>query len=215
LDITGEIHSGMWSYGDPFPTVQVKPVGDVDWVKYRIYAEVFDGLNSQSGTYLETPAHLLGEDSYPLIDVTVDKLVDIPTVILNLGEVTGAVTTQMLENCPAAKLITKGCAILVGTEYGKKWKNENYVTHGPYITYDAMKWLISKEPFLLGSDFPRWDNLQRPQGFWQEFYDADILMLAPCVDLELAEKETALLTVLPIKVEKTCCAPCRAILKFD
>lgn len=217
IDITGEIYTGMWSYGSPFPQVSVKPLAEVDWVKYKIYAEVFEGLNSQSGTYLETPAHLLGDESYPLIDVAVDRLVDIPAVILNVGDLSGggAITRQMLEASPAAELISKGCAVLLCADYGKKWKDADYLTSSPYITYDAMQWLISKQPFLIGSDFPRWDNLSKPQGFWQEFYRADILMLAPCVNLENAEKQTARLTVLPIKVEKTCCAPCRAILKID
>jgi len=48
IDITGEIYTGMWSYGSPFPQVSVKPLAEVDWVKYKIYAEVFEGLNSQS-----------------------------------------------------------------------------------------------------------------------------------------------------------------------
>ncbi|MBQ8868804.1 MAG: cyclase family protein [Oscillospiraceae bacterium] len=212
IDITGELYSGMWSYGSPFPSLEIKPLAEVEWVKYDIYAEVFEGLNSQSGTYLETPAHLLGEASYPLIDVPVEKLVDIPCVVLNVGNVRGEpITRQMLENCKNADKIQEGCAILVCAQYGEKWKDGDYLASCPYFTREAMDWLISKKPFLLGSDFPRWDNLEKPQGFWLDFYNADILMLAPVVNIE--EVDSALLTVLPIKAAVTSCAPCRAILK--
>ena len=213
IDITGELYSGMWSYGSPFPALNIKPLAEVEWVKYDIYAEVFEGLNSQSGTYLETPAHLLGEASYPLIDVPVDKLVDIPCVVLNVGEQRGcAITREMLESCKNADKISEGCAVLVSANYGEKWKDDDYLSSCPYFTYEAMAWLVSKKPFLLGSDFPRWDNLEKPQGFWQDFYNADVLMLAPVVNIEAVD--TALLTVLPIKAAVTSCAPCRAILKI-
>ncbi len=212
IDITGEIYSGMWSYGFPFPEVEIKPLSEIDWVKYKIYAEVFDGLNSQSGTYLETPAHLLGDKSYPLIDVSVEKLVDIPCTVLNVGNVRKeAITKQMLENCKNADRIKKGSAVLISANYGEKWKDNDYLASCPYLTADAMSWLIEKKPFLLGSDFPRWDNLKNPQGFWQDFYNADILMLAPVVNINAVDE--ALLTVLPIKAAITSCAPCRAILK--
>ena len=213
IDITGEIYSGMWSYGFPFPEVEIKPLAEIDWVKYKIYAEVFEGLNSQSGTYLETPAHLLGEASYPLIDVEVSKLVDVPCVVLNVGSLRGEpITREMLEKSKNADKIKEGCAILVSANYGQKWKDSDYLTACPYFTADAMSWLVSKKPFLLGSDFPRWDNLEKPQGFWQDFYNADILMLAPVVNIEAVDE--ALLTVLPIKAAVTSCAPCRAILKI-
>ena len=218
IDITGEIHTGMWSYGFPYPEITVRPLPKVDWVAYNTYAEVIDGFNSQCGTYLETPAHYLGDKSYPLIDVPVEKLLDIPTVILDLGDLSAqrtAITPVMLENNPAAACITTGCCILLCAHWGSKWDDADFLSMSPYITLEAMEWLVAKKPFLLGSDFPTWDNVQNPQGFWDLFYTSDILMLGPCIHLEQSEKPTALLTVLPLKVEKTCCVPCRAILKVE
>ena len=216
IDITGEIHTGMWSYGFPYPEITVRPMTKVDWVAYNTHAEVIEGFNSQCGTYLETPAHYLGDKSYPLIDVPVSKLVDIPTVIIDLGDLSTtrtAITRQMLENNPAAAHIAEGCCILLCARWGKKWKDADYLSMSPYITLEAMEWLVAKKPFLMGSDFPTWDNVQDSQGFWDLFYNSDILMVAPVVNLEEAGQHTASLTVLPLKVEKTCCVPCRAILK--
>ena len=214
IDITGEIYTGMWSYGSPFPEINVRPLGEVGFVKYKIYAEVFEGMNSQCGTYLETPAHLLGDESYPLIDLDVERLVDIPTTVLKLNTMgQREITAEMIKSAFEKASYCEGDALLVCADYGKRWKESDYLNLSPYFSFDAMQFILSKKPFLLGSDFPRWDNLERPQGFWQDFYNADILMLAPLVDLEKATGDKVSLTVLPIKVEKTCCAPCRAVLK--
>ena len=78
-----------------------------------------------------------------------------------------------------------------------------------------MEWIVEKHPFILGADMPRWENLERPEGIFPIFYAADILMLAPLAIPEGIGKETLSLTVLPIRVTGTCCAPCRAILKGE
>lgn len=214
LDITGEIYTGMWNYSFPFPNVTVKPLPKVEWVPYSVYAEIFEGMHSQTGTYLETPAHLLGDKSYPLIDVSLDRTVNIPASVLKVGALKKSepITAEMIKEAEKSAPVNEGDAVLVCTEWSRKWYDDDYLT-GPYFTYDAMKYLISKKPSILASDFPRWDNPNKPQGFWQDFYNADILMLDPVVNLEKAP-DRASLTVLPIKVEKTCCAPCRAILTF-
>ena len=90
--------------------------------------------------------------------------------------------------------------------------DQHYLEHSPYFTNEAMQWLISKKPFLLGTDFPRWENLIKPEGFFESFYTADILMLAPCVNLESIIKSKVKLTALPMNIPGTSCVPCRALI---
>ena len=59
-DITGPVKEGMWKYDPPFPTFHMRPLGEVPWAGGGVSCEVFEGLHSQSGTYLETPAHFYG-----------------------------------------------------------------------------------------------------------------------------------------------------------
>jgi hypothetical protein len=73
--------------------------------------------------------------------------------------------------------------------------------------------LIEEKPFLIGSDSPMWENLKGIEGFFPKFYASNILMLAPCVNLEKIRNNIVKLTVLPLRIEKTCCSPCRAIVK--
>lgn len=228
IDITGQIREGMWNYEWPFPEFRMRPLGKVPWVDKEVYCEIFDGLHSQTGTYLETPAHFYGNGNcYMIADVPVEKLVNIPCVVLKLEESLfdnsserKPITREMLEGCEGSSNIPEGCAILVGTGWGKYWMDKCYLEYSPYFTYEAMKWLISKKPFLLGSDVPRWENLTRPEGFFADFYAADILMLAPCVNLEKVTCSIQMLTVLPLNVPGTSCVPCRGVLiegsdKFD
>lgn len=217
IDITGTIYNGMWNYEDPFPRVHIRPLPQVDWVDTRVYCEIFDGLHSQTGTYLETPAHLLGEKSYPLDKVPLSRIADVPAVVLHLPSFPmdgkrRPVTCEMLEEAEGAELLCEGDAIFICTDWGQYWYEEGYLANSPFFTMGAMDWILSKKPSILGTDFPRWENLDKPEGFFPKFYDADVLMLAPCVRLEQTKRKKYRLFALPLAVAGTCCAPCRAML---
>ncbi|MDD6307968.1 MAG: cyclase family protein [Clostridia bacterium] len=215
IDLTGTLYTGMWNYEPPFPALNIRPLPPVPWVSGYVGCEIFEGLHSQTGTYLETPAHVLGDASYPLLSVSLSRITDVPAVILHLPyiEPNMPITETLLEACSAFHALQPGDAVLVSCNYGQKWFDADYLSASPYFTKAAMLSLIAKKPSILGSDFPRWDNLAHPQGFFGDFYNADILMLAPLVQLEKCPANGGKLTALPLKAEKTSCAPCRAILQ--
>jgi len=119
------------------------------------------------------------------------------------------ITREMLETAD----VEEGISVLISCNWGRHWRDPRYLSASPYFEKEAMDYLISKKPFLLGTDFARWENLEKPQGFFADFYNSDILMLAPVVNLEQIKKDRALLSALPLNIEKTCCAPCRAYIK--
>ena len=228
IDITGQIYEGMWNYEEPFPKFEMEPLGEVEWAKTEVFCEIFKGMHSQTGTYLETPAHFYSnENCYLVSDIPIEKLVNIPCYVINLNEKDFNVSFSPLEinypkrkfidvnmikaACNNGKDIAEKSAILIGTGWGKYWREDFYLDKSPYFTYEAMKWLISKKPVLLGTDFPRWENLENPQGFFRDFYAADILMLAPCVNLEKITKSRVKLTALPLNIPGTSSIPCRAV----
>ncbi len=224
IDLTGPIYNGMWNYEPPFPTVNIHPLPTVDWVKTKVYCEIFSGLHSQTGTYLETPAHLLGyENSYKLSDIPLEKLIDIPTVVIMITDLipdeTGRppITAEMLRKANPAlankSTLPPHAALLISTGWDSHWKEKDFLSASPYFTSDALEYLIKKQPYLLGSDLPRWENLEKPQGFFPAFFDANILLAAPLVNLEKIVAIKPLLTILPLAVTETCCAPVRAFIK--
>ena len=219
-DITGKISRGIWSYGEPFPDYDPRPLPQPEWVETRVWCDIFDGMNSQTGTYLETPAHLLGpEKSYNLEAVDVARLVDIPAVHLKLDPAMHAsdrrakVTPEMLEAALNGRKVDRNTALILSCGWGAHWFAPDYLDGSPFLAREAMEWIVEKRPFILGADMPRWENLERPEGIFPIFYAADILMLAPLAIPEDVPDGELSLTVLPIRVTDTCCAPCRAILK--
>jgi len=218
IDISGPIQNGMWNYEYPFPKFELKKLPKVEWLKNEIYCEIFEGLHSQTGTYIETPAHFLGNDKCYLInDIALDKLINIKCTILKVRKEFHTsdktpITQQDLIDSAEGINLEKGDAIIVGTGWGKLWMGETYLENSPYFTYDAVMWLIEKVPFILGTDFPRWENLNNWQGFFPEFYNKNILMLAPCINIELINSPNVRLTVAPLNIMGTSCVPCRAFI---
>lgn len=225
IDVTGVIQEGMWNYEAPYPRIKIKPMPPVPWVDTKVFCEVFEGMHSQTGTYLETPAHFFGNDdprTCLLIEVPVEKLVNVPCVVLNIGMIgknpekkRHGISVADLEGCQNAREIRAGDAILVGTGWGRYWMDEDYLVAGPYFTRDAMDWLIAKKPAILGGDSARWENLEQPQGFFPDFYAADILMAGPLVNLEGVTAPRCRLTALPLKIAGTCASPARVLVTED
>jgi len=248
IDITGPIYEGMWNYEEPFPKFRMEPLGEVEWAKAEVFCEIFKGMHSQTGTYLETPAHFYGNDKcYLVADIPIEKLVNIPCYVINLDEKDfnvpniypgiserksahigmeiKTINTDVERKYINADMMKAACyegidipvnsAILVGTGWGKYWREKFYLDKSPYFTYEAMEWLVSKKPFLLGTDFPRWENLDKPEGFFKDFYAADILMLAPCINLEKITRQQVKLTALPLNIPGTSSIPCRAVVIED
>ena len=221
IDITGSIYTGMWNLEPPFPEFKLVEMQQPEWVSTKVYTEIFNGMCGQTGTYLETPAHLLGyKESYPLIDVDISNFIDLKTYVVQLNleelpEVDGrrVITKEaMVSKFNDSKY--KDCrAILISTGWGNYWREKNFISSSPFMKYEAMQYIIGKKPFLLGADSPRWENLEHPEGFFPEFFNANILLLGPCINLDKITREIVLLTVLPIKIENACCCPCRAIVK--
>ncbi|HBN85294.1 MAG TPA: hypothetical protein DDZ89_15795 [Clostridiales bacterium] len=221
IDITGPIYDGMWNYDPPFPKFQMKPLPEVPWVKDRVYCEIFNGLHSQTGTYLETPAHFFGNDkSYLITDIEPESLYEMDCFIIHLekcfeGTEQKSITYKMLKDVLEKYPVPVGSGILLSTGWGEAWRERTFLDQSPYIKKDAMDYLISKKPYLLGSDFPRWDNINKSEGFFRDFYEADILMLAPCINLHKIDHYFCKLTVLPLKIPGTCCTPCRAVVVIE
>jgi arylformamidase len=172
IDITGAIYDGMWTYGDPFPRYHLERIPTPAWLSFPIYSESFIGVCSQTGTYLETPAHFLGYDaSYPLSQVPVDSLIDVPTCVIKVDleslpliggrrAITRAALTKNLDSLPLS-----ACrAILVSTGWGRAWRQPDYIDGSPFFAADAMEWIIGVKPFILAADSARWRAWSNPRG---------------------------------------------------
>ena len=218
IDITGTIYEGMWDLEDA-PPYKMRPFPKLPWLDYDVNMETFE-MHSQTGTYLETPGHFFAyENTYLIHEVDAAELTNRPCVVLNVGDVNPdnkqerlPVSLERLLACPNIGEIQEGDAVLICTHWGRMLEHEDYLKNSPYLSLETMKWLAAKKPFLLGGDIPRWERIDKPVGIFPVFMKTGSLLMGPSVNLDQVTGARVKLTVLPLKIKGTCCAPCRAVI---
>jgi kynurenine formamidase len=204
----------MWHYGAPYPEIKIEPLPEIPWLKHKVYSDIFIGMGSQTGTYIETNAHYF-KDEKKLSEIPLERLFMADAAVLNLERKGPKEPIRPEEITALNPEIHERDAILFGTGWGQRWREANFVKDSPYLTYDAMMWFLDRKPSILGGDIPVFDNPDNPQGFWDKFFRSGALLLAPLVNLEKVRKRRVKLVALPLNVEGTCSAPCRTIVVED
>ena len=219
IDASGEIFEGMWNYGPPFPEFKLRDIELPEWLKYKSYSQSFEGFHMLTGTYIVAPSHGLGpKNSYSLESVPIQKLYSIDAFVLRLDfeklAKEGSNPYISCEDLKSAGIeeIPENSSILLAAGYGRHWSDPDYLKNYYFIKKDAFDYILSKKPFLLGLDSPSMDNLNNPQGLSGYFYNHNVLLLAPLVNLEEIKSFKVKLTVCPLKFKKTTGSPCRVII---
>ena len=208
-DVTGTMYDGMWTYGPPYPDVVVEEIPQPEFIEYPTYSWRFE-LGAQSGTYLETSLHLFREGPQ-LVEVPVEELFMRDAAILRVpSEPNRRLLAEDLEACGVRT--NPGDAIIVATGWDSHWDRDDFVSDCPFFSYEAMRWILDREPFLMAGDVPRFDSWADPQGFFGEFFEQGVLLLAPLVNLGQVQADRVKLVALPLKITETCAAPCRVLI---
>ena len=209
VDITGPIYEGMWAYGAPYAPFRMEQVPPVDWVAYPTYTQNVS-MNVQTGTYLETGAHMF--PGMRTIDALgpEDLVLDARIVFLKAKEATSRI--EVGEIRAACEGIPPGAAVLICTGWGRNWDDPRFLADSPYFSAETMDAILSLRPALVGADLPRWDRPDDPQGFFGRFFRQDTLLLAPVVNLERFHEASGRLMVFPLPIHGACASPARAVL---
>lgn len=151
--------------------------------------------------------------------ITIDQLplerLFLDTVVLKIPLGSNEhITSDLIQGALADEGVSlrKGDALLIGTGWDRKWNDPDYCPDPPHFTAEAIDWMLDQEVALLGADTPRFDGRSDPQNFFPKFFQRDILLLAPLVNLYAVRKPRVKLIVLPLKVVGACAAPCRAVI---
>ncbi len=212
IDISGPISDGMWAYAAPYPTPRIEQIPPPDWLEYPVYSQTVH-FAVQTGTYLETAAHMR-LDAMTIDELPLDRcyMVDALYVSIPTGA-DQAITPQALDDaCHRAGVQPRPReALLVGTGWDAHWNQPDFVTNPPYFTAAAIDWVLDHDFSILGGDTPRYDSPTNPQNFFPKFFQHDILLLAPLVNLGAIRRPRGKLIALPLKIETACASPVRAL----
>lgn len=219
IDITGTIYNGMWYFGDPWPRFNFKTrYHELEAIGLTAMIEDFEGMGGHTGLHIETSATGIGyEKSYPLIDVPIEKLVYADAYVYQLRHddlpVKDGKSYISLEALKEAEKeeVPEGSIILIGTGYGKNWDKEDYLAKSWFIRREAMYYIIDKKPVLLGVDATDFENWTNPERFFERFFNSNILLMAPCINLEKIQKFKVKFIALPLKIKGAAICPTRAV----
>jgi len=217
IDITGPIYEGMWDFGFPHGKFKILQL-DFEAFGRKCHQEGFEGMVGSTGTFIETGAFFLGyEKSITTNKIPLEKLVNVDTCILqipysSLREKDGRKYISLKDIKAAEKgKICKSSGIIVSTGYGQNWDRKDYIEKSPFFKKSAIDYLLNKEPILLGSDFPSWDNILNLEYIFKRLFKTDIIVIASLINLEKIKKFKVKLIALPIKILDICTCPLRAV----
>jgi len=212
VDVGGALKHHMWAVeGNPFPLAEVAELPTLPHLPYQVYAQTMF-MPGQVSTYLETAAHM-DPNRIKIDELPPERLFTEAVVVkIPLGadeHITAALIQRALRE--ADETLHRGDSLLIGTGWDARWDEPDYLLYPPHFTGEAIDWIIAQDIGLLGCDSPLWDGRRDPQNFFPRFFQSDILLLAPLVNVFAVSRPRVRLVTLPLKAAGVCAAPCRAI----
>ncbi|MFC0508049.1 cyclase family protein [Micromonospora costi] len=109
---------------------------------------------ANTGTYLDTPSHRW-VDGVDLAELPLDRLADLPGLVVRVPAGTRAVDRLMLAPYDVA-----GRAVLLHTGWDAHFGTERYADHAaPHLTRDGAEWLVEAGAALVGIDSINIDDM--------------------------------------------------------
>ncbi len=217
IDITGSIHEGMWEFGFPHGHFKLLQL-DYEHLGHRYTHEGFEGLVGTTGTFIQAGATYHGYKEYdPIHEIPLKRLVNVDAYVLQISlkelqEVDGRKCIQAGDIKSAEKEeIPEGSAIIISTGYSQNWEKSDFVNESPFFKREALYYLIDKNPNIIASDFPAWENKLNPENSLERLFSSDTIVMPNCINLKKIKKYKVKLIVLPIKILDIATCPVRAI----
>ncbi|MEE1784605.1 cyclase family protein [Streptomyces sp. SP17BM10] len=158
IDLSHPIEAGMTTYpGLPGPVISDHMSRADSRPRYTPGTEFQIGrieMVANTGTYLDTPFHRY-PDGADLAGLDLALLADVPGVLVDATGAGRAVGPEALERHEVA-----GRAVLVRTGWDRHWGTDKYGDpEHPFLTVDAVQWLIAEGAALVGIDSVNIDDM--------------------------------------------------------
>ena len=175
VDLSHPIQDGMVTYpGIPAPVIGAHLTFDESAAHYAAGTEFSIGtisMAANTGTYLDTPAHRY-RDGEDLAGMSLERMVDLDGVVVRARQRSSAGGRAIEESDLISALDgvqLAGRAILIETGHSDQWGTPGYFVDHPYLTDDAVEFLVSAKPSLVGIDSLNIDSThtgRRPAHSW-------------------------------------------------
>lgn len=180
VDLSHVITDGLVTYpGIPSPVLGVHLTFDESASHYAAGTEFSIGtisMAANTGTYLDTPAHRY-RDGEDLSELSLDRMVDLEAVVARVRvrsaaggpAIDGADLRSALDRVDLAGAELAGRAVLIETGHSDHWGTPAYFAEHPYLTDDAVEFLLTVKPALVGIDSLNIDSThtgRRPAHSW-------------------------------------------------
>jgi arylformamidase len=219
IEISGALRDGLWDYNEldlgdvRFPPVEIRRIASVSRDGFDAHGI---GLNTLSGTYTETAAHMI--DGAPTVDtLELTELVR-PAKLLRLGDLGPRAVIEPEQLVAVAPELDPGDALLIDTGWGRRWNEPGYVTDAPAFSVRTLPWFLEQPFSILGLDTPvmecQWcaaEGRNEDAGeLLRPLYEQGMILLAPLVNLDRIGTVNGTLITMPLRLEGVSAAPCRA-----
>ncbi len=175
VDLSHPIHDGMVTYpGIPAPVIGAHLTFDESAAHYAAGTEFAIGtisMAANTGTYLDTPAHRY-RDGEDLAQLSLARMVDLPGLVVRARERPTA-GGRAIDEAHLRRALggadPAGAAVLIDTGHSDRWGTADYFVDHPYLTDDAVEYLVSARPALVGIDSLNIDSThtgRRPAHTW-------------------------------------------------
>ncbi|MEV0562878.1 cyclase family protein [Dactylosporangium sp. NPDC050588] len=204
IELSHPVHAGLVTYpGMPGPVISDYLSREDARGRYAPGTDFQIGridLIANTGTYLDTPAHRF-EGRGDLTDVPLERVADLPGVLVDATGVR-AVDAALLERQAGAYGDVTDCAVLVCTGWSKHFGKPAYGDpDAPFLTRDAVEWLVQRGPALVGIDSVNIDDvadLTRPAH--TGLLDAGIYVVEHLNDLDRLPVDGFRFTAVPPRI---------------
>jgi kynurenine formamidase len=151
IDLSHAIYDGLVTYpGLPAPVIEDHLSREASRKVYAPGTEFSIGritMVGNTGTYMDSPFHRFAEGT-DLAGIDLERVVDVPGVLVRV-EQDGP---RAIDRGRLGEIEVAGRAVLIHTGWDRHWATDSYSKGHPFLAPDAVEWLVSQQPALVGID---------------------------------------------------------------
>ena len=214
LDLSHTVEDGLVTYkGLPAPII-CDYLSREDSKKHYSEGTTFQigkiEMCSNTGTYLDSPFHRY-ENGKDLSELELESLANLDGVKVVINEVVESIGVDIFEG-----INVQGKAVLVQTNWSRKWNTEQYYEGHPFLTKNAAEYLRDKGAVLVGIDSYNIDDIRgKERPVHSILLGADILIVEHMCNLSKVPTNGFRFYAVPVKVKGFGTFPVRAFAEIE